>query len=131
MGTFVDYYGPGMIEPEKTHEIAQAVSKILYYGGMMHLRSAEMYGKKILLLDPVVIRTGEDVDFTYNYFEERSWENAGYIYGEHEFTLKRPQMMSFIWLQRRHFSYTNFTTKEGDLLKTMAILFQAQTMLDG
>ena len=85
MGTFVDYYGPGMIEPEKTHEIAQAVSKILYYGGMMHLRSAEMYGKKILLLDPVVIRTGEDVDFTYNYFEERSWENAGYIYGEHEF----------------------------------------------
>ena len=85
MGTFVDYDGTGIIEAEKTHEIAQAVSKILYYGGMMHLRSVEMYGKKILLLDPVTIRKGEDVDFTYNYFEERSWENAGYIYGTHEF----------------------------------------------
>ena len=85
MGTFVDYYGSRKIGPEKIHKFAQAVSKILYYGGMMHLRNVEMYGKKILLLDPVIIRKGEDVDFTYNYFEEDFWENAGYVYGENRF----------------------------------------------
>ena len=77
MGTFGGYSGPEIISVDKIEEFSNAVSKILYYGGMMHLRNVEMYSKKIILLDPVTIKTGEDVDFYYNYFEEDSWENAG------------------------------------------------------
>ena len=85
MGTFGGYSGPEIISVDKIEEFSNAVSKILYYGGMMHLRNVEMYSKKIILLDPVTIKTGEDVDFYYNYFEEDSWENAGYIYGRQHF----------------------------------------------
>ncbi len=85
MGTFGGYSGPKIISVDKIEEFSNAVSKILYYGGMMHLRNVEMYSKKIILLDPVTIKTGEDVHFYYNYFEEDSWETAGYIYGKQHF----------------------------------------------
>lgn len=85
MGTFGGYTGPEIISADKIEEFAEAVSKILNYGGMMHLRNVDMYNKKIYLLDPVKIERGEDVDFYYNYFEEDSWENAGYVYGSQHF----------------------------------------------
>ena len=85
MGTFGNYYGPAIIKEDRIDAFTLGISKILFYGGMMHLRNVEMYGKQILLLDPVVLKKGEDVDFTYNYFEERSWENAGYESNNHIF----------------------------------------------
>ena len=85
MGTFGRYTGPKNIKADKIDEFACAVSKILNYGGMMHLRNVEMYNKKICLLDPVTIEKGKDVDFYYNYFEEDSWENAGYVYDNQHF----------------------------------------------
>ncbi len=85
MGTFGGYTGPEKISTDKIEEFSNAVSKILYYGGMMHPHSVKMYGKEIILLEPVTINKGEDVDFHYNYFEEEGWENAGYIYKDQHF----------------------------------------------
>ncbi len=85
MGTFGGYSGPKTISADRIEEFTDAVSKILNYGGMMYLRNVDMYNKKIYLLDPVTIERGKDVDFYYNYFEEDSWENAGYVYGNQHF----------------------------------------------
>lgn len=85
MGTFGNYSGPEIISADKIDEFASAVSKILNYGGMMHLRNVDMYNKQLCLLDPVRIERGKDVDFYYNYFEEDGWENAGYVYGKQHF----------------------------------------------
>ena len=85
MGTFGRYTGPEKISADKIEEFSQAVSKLLYYGGMMYLRHVNIYGKEIMLVEPVTITTGEDVDFYYNFFEDAGWENAGYIYGKQHF----------------------------------------------
>ena len=85
MRAYGEYTGPENIRADRIDEFAFAVSKVLNYGGMMHLRNVEMYNKKILLLDPVKIEKGIDVDFHYNYFEEDSWENAGYVYENQHF----------------------------------------------
>lgn len=85
MGTFAGYTGPGIINESKMKEFSRALSKILYYGGMMNTQEVKMYDKEIFLLAPVKIKKGEDVDFNYNYFEDDCWEYAGYMYGEGRF----------------------------------------------
>lgn len=78
MGTYGGYVGPRKISADKIKDFEEAVSKLLYYGGMMHVRQVNMYGKQIMLLDPVKIVEGENLHFHYNYFEDASWETAGY-----------------------------------------------------
>ena len=85
MGTFGGYSGEGIIKPGKVKEFEQALSKILYYGGMMHIQSAGMYDYELVLLEPVQIEDFKDADFYYNYFEDDSWENAGYMHKDQRF----------------------------------------------
>ncbi len=85
MGTYGSYEGTCIQKnTEKRNELEAALSKILNYGGMMKLKDVSLYGKKIYLLEPVTITEGKDVHFTFNYFEETFWEDAGYIYNDCE-----------------------------------------------
>ncbi len=95
MGTFGSYTGSEKISAEKKDEFARAVSSLLFFGGMMHLRNVELYGKKITLLDPVNFKPGEDVDFYFNYFEDDSWENAGYRYEKDHFYSQKIGSLEF------------------------------------
>lgn len=80
MGTFVNYSGPRQICNEKKEEFSRAVLKLFYYGGMMHVRHVDMYNKELVLLEPIDLESKHNVGFYYNYFEDTSWENAGYKY---------------------------------------------------
>lgn len=75
MGTFADYTGNMKIKNKK--KFTQKMSKILYYGGMMTFDTVKMFDREIALLKPVEIKD-EKVYFHYNYFEDDSWETAGY-----------------------------------------------------
>ena len=76
MGTFACYAGRIYISKEKWNCFGQQMMKILNYGGMMQLEQVSLFDRKLLLLNPVELSKEGDVNFWYNYFEERSWENA-------------------------------------------------------
>ena len=78
MGTFGGYMGSMYIPEEKRDEFARQVMKILNYGGMMQVEGISMYGHDMALLKPVELYPGGKVDFYFNYFEDDSWETAGF-----------------------------------------------------
>ena len=78
MGTFASYHGSTFIPEELREQFSEHMMKILNYGGMMQLEEVKIYGRKLYLLKPVKIYPGGEVDFHYNYFEDDSWENAGF-----------------------------------------------------
>lgn len=78
MGTFGSYEGNMSIPEEKKEAFSRQVIKLLNYGGMMQLEKVSMYGHDMGLLKPVEIYPGGKVHFHYNYFEDASWETAGY-----------------------------------------------------
>lgn len=65
--------------PEKKREcFGRQMMKLLNYGGMMQFEKVSLFGHELFLLKPVELSSEGKVDFWYNYFEERSWENAGF-----------------------------------------------------
>ena len=78
MGTFAHYYGLPHVPADKREFFAAQMMKILNYGGMMQFEQVSMYGRELPLLKSVEILPGGSVDFYYNYFEDDSWENAGF-----------------------------------------------------
>lgn len=78
MGTFLEYTGNSHIKEKDRETFIEQMSKILNYGGMMMFSEVKMYEMEILLLQPVVIHPDKDVHFYFNYFEEDSWESAGF-----------------------------------------------------
>lgn len=78
MGTFAGYNGKFKIPEEKRQEFVEAVLKVLNFGGMMQCEIVNLYGKKIYLLKPVVLDEEKELHFHYNYFEDDSWESAGF-----------------------------------------------------
>lgn len=78
MGTYASYFGEKDIPEEKRNCFRQQMMKLLNYGGMMQVDRVSMYGRELLLISPVELSKEGDVDFTYNYFEERGWEDAGF-----------------------------------------------------
>ena len=78
MGTFAYYEGDNEIPEEKREEFAQAIVKILREGGMMKIHEVSIFDKSIHLLSPVELDSNGKVQFYYNYFEEDSWETAGF-----------------------------------------------------
>lgn len=85
MGVFGKYCGSGKINDGLITEFSQAVLKLLYYGGMMRIKKVDIYDYNITLLDPINPQTCKDVHFYYNYFEDDSWESAGYKYASQFF----------------------------------------------
>lgn len=78
MGTFACYTGKTNIAEEKRKCFGQHMMKILDYGGMMRLEQVFLFDCELFLLSPVELSGEGKADFRYNYFEERSWENAGF-----------------------------------------------------
>ena len=79
MGTYLDYFGDPTIPEEKREEFTQRVLTILDQGGMLDLEDVSLFGKRIWLLKPPQDLPGKDIiPFCYNYFEQDSWESAGY-----------------------------------------------------
>ena len=78
MGTFGTYTGDMNIPDEKKKSFAQQMSRLFSLGGMMQFETVSLYGYEMNLLKPVEISPDEKVMFHYNYFEDRSWETAGF-----------------------------------------------------
>ena len=78
MGTFADYSGEMTIPPNLRKEFTERMMKILHYGGMMNINKVDMFNSEIYLLSPLTLSKNNDVAFYYNYFEDDSWESAGY-----------------------------------------------------
>lgn len=78
MGTFASYTGEMNIPEEKRNDFRKQMMKLLNYGGMMNPEQVSMFGRKLFLLNPVELSDETYVNFWYNYFEESSWERAGF-----------------------------------------------------
>lgn len=78
MGTFAGYTGKMDIPEEKRECFGRQMMRLLNYGGMMQFEKISLFGYELLLLSPVELSSEGKVDFWYNYFEESSWENAGF-----------------------------------------------------
>lgn len=78
MGTFIDYAGDNRISAHLQAEFNEHMLKILNYGGMMQLERINMFDQELHLLKPLKLSTEGKVSFYFNYFEDDSWESAGY-----------------------------------------------------
>ena len=78
MGTFGGYTGQTHIKEEQKEQFTRQIMKILNYGGMMSFEAVNMYGSELGLLIPAKIFPGGECRFWYNYFEDTSWETAGF-----------------------------------------------------
>lgn len=78
MGTFGGYTGDMNIPEEMRDEFAKQVVKVLNYGGMMQFERISMYGHEMSLLKPVELHPDGKIWFHFNYFEDESWETAGF-----------------------------------------------------
>ena len=79
MGTFARLFNTsgGIIPKHKRNEFAEKIEKIFQVGGMMEIERVQLYGKKISMLRKARMHEN-GMDFYYNYFEDDSWENAGF-----------------------------------------------------
>lgn len=78
MGTFAGYYGNMSIPEDKRELFTSQLMKLLNYGGMVSFEKVNMFGHQINLISPVAVKNGKEIHFHYNYFEDDSWETAGY-----------------------------------------------------
>lgn len=79
MGTFLALATDCKYQGIKNEEEFKERLKALFHaGGMMSYDYMEIFWKKINLLKPVDYDECGNLDFTYNYVKEESWENAGY-----------------------------------------------------
>lgn len=78
MGTFIKYIDRSNgIPHEKRAEFKDRIKTLFQHGGMMDLQRQCLLGKEIITISPTDYK-GEQIDFTYNYYEDRQWENAGF-----------------------------------------------------
>ena len=77
MGTFADFYCPGKLGIQNKEEFIEKVEKVFQYGGMMEIERVCLCGKEVTVLRKATMDS-EGMDFHYNYFEDTSWENAGF-----------------------------------------------------
>lgn len=78
MGTYINHIDRSLGIPEKKQDEFKERIKILFQsGGMMDFQKQILLGKEIFTISPTDFR-GNYIDFTYNYYEDRQWENAGF-----------------------------------------------------
>lgn len=78
MGTYICTLAPPDIPEESLSEFIDRLLIIANQGGMMKLTHTALLSRDIILLSPIFPDDDGCIDFFYNYFEEESWENAGY-----------------------------------------------------
>lgn len=80
MGTFINIIDKSQgIPKEKQEEFKERLITLFRQGGMMEQQIQSLFGKKIITINPVKYDENQDIDFFYNYFEDDTWENAGFI----------------------------------------------------
>jgi len=79
MGTFAEFrqYCDSKKEEQKKEEFAEKVKKVFQCGGMMDIESTSLFGKKIITIRKAEMNS-QGMKFHYNYFEDDTWESAGY-----------------------------------------------------
>lgn len=79
MGTFAGLFlsNNSIIPENKKKEFIERVEMLLQAGGMMEIEYVSLYNKKIPLLRKAKM-TEKGMHFHFNYFEESSWESAGF-----------------------------------------------------
>ena len=80
MGTFVGLYSDeeAYIPDDRLEEFEERLEKVLWAGGMMSVEKVSMFGIDTAVLQKVKRQENGDMEFWYNYFEQDSWESAGY-----------------------------------------------------
>lgn len=79
MGTFAGLYRgkDAAVPDDRIEEFEIRLLKLFRAAGMFEMKYMRLYGYDIFLLaEPSMHSYG--MDFTYNYFEDAGWENAGY-----------------------------------------------------
>ena len=77
MGTYVHELGGLHIPDEKKNEFIADAKKVAFQGGLFSRSFSRIKGKDLIFLSFPSFEEGKDADFTYNYFENAPWENAG------------------------------------------------------
>ena len=91
MGTFINNIGNTDIPEDKWEEFEEHITKIFNIGGSMSVSIVQIFDKTIHLIEPpkkVTIKDAYDEEYTliragFNYFEEDTWESAGYNVNKH------------------------------------------------
>ena len=78
MGTYLRYWGDMSIPEHKRKEFTQRVLYLLHQGGMFQTNTIFLFDKEIEVLSPVTVDENGVACFNFNYFEDDSWESAGY-----------------------------------------------------
>lgn len=78
MGSFAYYQGDGTIPENQKVTFKKQMRRILDLGGMMEMTEVKMFDQTLPLLRPIQQMDEKDIHFYYNYFEECSWESAGF-----------------------------------------------------
>lgn len=79
MGTFLGYYGERKIPEGRREEFEERLLRLLDQGGMLQAEEVNLYGKRVFLLKKLEPDCEDNtVSFCYNYFEDSTWETAGY-----------------------------------------------------
>lgn len=79
MGTFAGMFCEKacIVPEEKREEFAKRVEKVFQAGGMMEVDWVQLKGKRVTMIRKAQMNQ-EGLDCTYNYFEDKHWENAGF-----------------------------------------------------
>lgn len=77
MGTYVHELGGLHIPDEKKNEFIADAKKVAFQGGLFSRSFSRIKGKDLIFLSFPSFEEGKYADFTYNYFENAPWENAG------------------------------------------------------
>ena len=90
MGTFVRKHGKLSIPEEKKGTFLSDAASVSKGGGLFTRNFMQVFGKKLILISFPDFNDQDikEYDFTYSYYEDDSWENAGihrdppYVYSE-------------------------------------------------
>ena len=77
MGTYVNELGEIHIPEEKRVDFILEAKQVAFQGGIFSRSFTHIKGKDIILLSFPSFEKGKYADFTYSYFENAPWENAG------------------------------------------------------
>ncbi len=77
MGTFIHQLGGLHIPEEKKSDFITDAKKVAFQGGLFSRSLSHIKGKDLILLSFPSFEKGKYADFTYSYFENAPWENAG------------------------------------------------------
>ncbi len=130
MGNYISLFKSeqSRIKVGKEEEFRQRIEKLFQVGGMMEYEIVSLQGFRVTLIKKAV-RREKVIDVTYNYFEDDSWENAGFnkaeykVYSEkagwREFDLT---ILSAYALEEQYTDGVTATIQDGNIVTGSSII---------